>query len=207
MGAGSGNRPKAQGIRAGSGIRPKARGIRAGSGIRLKARGIRTGSGIRLKARGIRTGSGIRPEGPRHQGCLRDQAGGIRDEGTGVERTQNLQTAAPRFAERVATFTRCSLKNRGISARHWLCPSADMGKIQSFRDLLVWQKSIDLAVRCHRVAKRLPRDEQPDLDISFASLRSRYRRTSPKGSRDIRQRPTCSISGPRTRRTRNCKAS
>ena len=38
-----------------------------------------------------------------------------------------------------------------------------MSKIESFRDLLVWQKSIDLAVRCHRVAKRFPRDEQPAL--------------------------------------------
>jgi four helix bundle protein len=38
-----------------------------------------------------------------------------------------------------------------------------MSKIESFRDLMVWQKSIDLAVRCHRVAKRFPRDEQPAL--------------------------------------------
>lgn len=35
-----------------------------------------------------------------------------------------------------------------------------MTKIASFRDLLVWQKSLDLAVRCHRVARRFPRDEQ-----------------------------------------------
>lgn len=38
-----------------------------------------------------------------------------------------------------------------------------MPKIESFRDLLVWQKSVDLAVRCHRIAKRFPRDEQPVL--------------------------------------------
>ena len=38
-----------------------------------------------------------------------------------------------------------------------------MSKIESFRDLLVWQKSVDLAVRCHRLAKRFPRDEQPAL--------------------------------------------
>jgi four helix bundle protein len=38
-----------------------------------------------------------------------------------------------------------------------------MAAINSFRDLLVWQKSIDLAVRCHRVAKRFPRDEQAVL--------------------------------------------
>ena len=38
-----------------------------------------------------------------------------------------------------------------------------MAKLNSFRDLLVWQKSVDLAVKCHRVAKRFPRDEQPAL--------------------------------------------
>ena len=35
--------------------------------------------------------------------------------------------------------------------------------IRSFRDLNVWQKSMDLAVRCHLLAKRFPRDEQPVL--------------------------------------------
>lgn len=38
-----------------------------------------------------------------------------------------------------------------------------MPTIASFRDLLVWQKSMDLAVQCHLVAKRFPRDEQPVL--------------------------------------------
>jgi four helix bundle protein len=38
-----------------------------------------------------------------------------------------------------------------------------MPKLQSFRDLHVWEKSLDLAVRCHRLAKRFPRDEQPAL--------------------------------------------
>ena len=38
-----------------------------------------------------------------------------------------------------------------------------MPPIKSFRDLLVWQKALDLAVRCHHVAKRFPRDEQPVL--------------------------------------------
>lgn len=38
-----------------------------------------------------------------------------------------------------------------------------MSKIESFRDLLVWQKSVDLAVRCHRAARRFPRDEQSSL--------------------------------------------
>jgi four helix bundle protein len=38
-----------------------------------------------------------------------------------------------------------------------------MPTINSFRDLLVWQKSVNLAVNCHRLAKRFPRDEQPAL--------------------------------------------
>jgi hypothetical protein len=38
-----------------------------------------------------------------------------------------------------------------------------MATIKSFRDLLVWQKSVDLAVNCHHIAKRFPRDEQPAL--------------------------------------------
>jgi four helix bundle protein len=38
-----------------------------------------------------------------------------------------------------------------------------MAKINSFRDLLVWQKAMNLAVKCYGVSKRLPRDEQPVL--------------------------------------------
>src|SRR5690348_3731529 len=38
-----------------------------------------------------------------------------------------------------------------------------MAKINSFRDLLVWQKAMDLAVKCYGVSKRLPKDEQPVL--------------------------------------------
>jgi four helix bundle protein len=38
-----------------------------------------------------------------------------------------------------------------------------MPAITSFRDLLVWQKSLNLAVQCHRVARRFPRAECPVL--------------------------------------------
>ena len=38
-----------------------------------------------------------------------------------------------------------------------------MTNISSFRDLIVWQKAMDLAVRTYRVAQRLPRDEQATL--------------------------------------------
>ena len=35
-----------------------------------------------------------------------------------------------------------------------------MAKITSFRDLLVWQKSMNLAERCYRISKRFRRDDQ-----------------------------------------------
>jgi len=38
-----------------------------------------------------------------------------------------------------------------------------MSNISSFRDLLVWQKAMDLAVRTYRMAQRLPRAEQTTL--------------------------------------------
>ena len=38
-----------------------------------------------------------------------------------------------------------------------------MSTINSFRDLLVWQKSLDLSVRIYRMARKLPRDEQGAL--------------------------------------------
>lgn len=38
-----------------------------------------------------------------------------------------------------------------------------MTHISSFRDLLVWQKAMDLAVRTYRIAQRLPNREQWSL--------------------------------------------
>ena len=38
-----------------------------------------------------------------------------------------------------------------------------MSKINSFRDLLVWQKAMDLAVRCYDVSRRMPKEERPIL--------------------------------------------
>ena len=35
-----------------------------------------------------------------------------------------------------------------------------MTQINSFRDLLAWQKAMDLAVRCYSVSRRMPKDEQ-----------------------------------------------
>lgn len=38
-----------------------------------------------------------------------------------------------------------------------------MSTVTSFRNLLVWQKSMDLAVRCYRTAQKLPKSEQSVL--------------------------------------------
>ena len=35
-----------------------------------------------------------------------------------------------------------------------------MASVKSFRDLFVWQKSMSLAERCYRLAKRFPREDQ-----------------------------------------------
>jgi four helix bundle protein len=45
-----------------------------------------------------------------------------------------------------------------------------MNTITSFRDLLVWQKSMDLAVRCYQTAQRLPRAE--DLVLGYQIRKS-----------------------------------
>jgi four helix bundle protein len=38
-----------------------------------------------------------------------------------------------------------------------------MTHLNSFRDLIVWQKAMDLAVRCYDVSRRMRRDEQSVL--------------------------------------------
>jgi four helix bundle protein len=40
---------------------------------------------------------------------------------------------------------------------------SSMATITSFRQLIVWQKSIDLAIQCYQLARRLPRSEQSVL--------------------------------------------
>jgi len=45
-----------------------------------------------------------------------------------------------------------------------------MNTITSFRDLLVWQKSTDLAVRCYKTAQSLPRTE--DMVLGYQIRKS-----------------------------------
>jgi four helix bundle protein len=42
-----------------------------------------------------------------------------------------------------------------------------MASINSFRDLLVWRKAMDLAEHCYRSSKRFPRDDQMVLGFEI----------------------------------------
>ncbi len=53
-----------------------------------------------------------------------------------------------------------------------------MSKINSFEDLIVWQKSLDLSVEVYRIAKQFPRDE-------IFSLTSQIKRASNSVSLNI----------------------
>lgn len=66
-------------------------------------------------------------------------------------------------AQKLRTQTIPEFISRGIWVGIGFAIPDRMASINSFRDLLVWQKSVDLAVKCHRIAKRFPRDEQPAL--------------------------------------------
>src|ERR1051325_9845231 len=42
-----------------------------------------------------------------------------------------------------------------------------MGRLDSFRDLIVWQKAMDLAEHCYRSSKRFPREDQMVLGFEI----------------------------------------
>lgn len=42
-----------------------------------------------------------------------------------------------------------------------------LAKLTSFRELLVWQKSMDLAERCYRLTRRFTRDDQAVLGLQL----------------------------------------
>lgn len=39
--------------------------------------------------------------------------------------------------------------------------------IRSYRDLIVWQKAMDMAVACYRLIERFPRDEKYGLALQL----------------------------------------
>jgi len=51
---------------------------------------------------------------------------------------------------------------RNLSGRSLALPSG-MARINSFRELLVWQKSMDVAERSYRITRRFKREDQLSL--------------------------------------------
>ena len=99
--------------------------------------------------------------GIRNQGWARRKESGIRNQ------DQRLRRTAIFVTDRGATncvhsgsLPRICLANADGKAR---AVQPCMTEIESYRDLLVWQKSMDLAVRCYRAAQALPKSEQSVL--------------------------------------------
>ena len=63
-------------------------------------------------------------------------------------------------------ISRC-FSNGKMRALRWGMPA-----IQSFRDLLVWRKAMDLACRTYSAAQKLPRNEQAVLGYQLRKIRS-----------------------------------
>ena len=66
-------------------------------------------------------------------------------------------------AEQLWVLANRLAKNEGKDNRYALEIVRRMMKIESYRDLIVWQKSMELAVRCYRAAQALPKSEQQVL--------------------------------------------
>jgi four helix bundle protein len=73
---------------------------------------------------------------------------------------QKLRTRARSLFARNAYFSRITTEGGRILCGIEGAPESFMTQINSFRDLLVWQKAMDLAVRCYGVSRRMPREEQ-----------------------------------------------
>ncbi len=82
-------------------------------------------------------------------------------------------------------------------------------KIRSYKDLSVWQKSMDLVEECYRLTDGFPRNEEFGLKSQSAGQLYQSHRTSPKGVFDIRQTNTAvflrspSVPPPSSRRKLN----
>ena len=59
-----------------------------------------------------------------------------------------------------AIFVTCAAERRRFASGKACASCIRMNNITSFRDLLVWQKSMDLAVRCYKTAQKLPKADQ-----------------------------------------------
>lgn len=67
-----------------------------------------------------------------------------------------------RIADSPLRIRECA-KSRGYSHVVHRAGAGSMATITSFRQLIVWQKSMDLAIQCYQLARRLPRSEKSVL--------------------------------------------
>ena len=68
--------------------------------------------------------------------------------------------------------------------------------IKNYKDLLVWQKAMDLTVEVYRLVKFLPREETYALSDKCAALSFQFRQTLPKDTEETQRKNTlnfCSL--------------
>jgi hypothetical protein len=59
-----------------------------------------------------------------------------------------------------------------------------MSVVKSYRDLLVWQRAMELVVESYKIASLLPKSEAYGLVSQFSELRFQSPRISPRGMGD-----------------------
>jgi len=64
------------------------------------------------------------------------------------------------------------------------CKMASAVPAQSFRDLVVWQRSIQLATAIYRLTSGFPKEEMYGLTSQFDARQFQYQATSQKGRED-----------------------
>jgi four helix bundle protein len=72
---------------------------------------------------------------------------------------QKVRAPAHSLFARNAYLGTIGTQDRQISGGIDHAPGSAMTQINSFRDLLVWKKAMDLAVRCYGASRRMPKDE------------------------------------------------
>jgi hypothetical protein len=66
-----------------------------------------------------------------------------------------------------------------------------MATVKDYRDLIVWQKAMDLVETIYRTTGTFPREEYTGLQVRAVALPSLFRRTSPKEMAATQLATTC----------------
>lgn len=80
-----------------------------------------------------------------------------------------------------------------------------MGEVRSYRDLLVWQQAMDVAIASYDLSRAWPKDELYGLTAQPAARRFRFARTSLKAMGAKRAHPTFTFYTLRRARSKNSK--